>query len=476
VGDAEVVLASNRGPVGFRRDPDGTVTTSRGAGGLVSALTGLGAAANTVWVCAALSDTDRAVASASPDGRLRLDDEAGAPAAVQMLALDAATMAGAYAAIANTTLWYLHHGLANPAGPRGFDAGWRRDWDAYVRYNTAFSEAISAAAGKGARILVQDYHLALVPAMLRSARPDLRTSLFTHTPWAEPRVFATLPSDVASAVLEGMLGADSLGFHSHRWAQAFVDCCLTVLDATTVDGGVERDGRTTAVRVHPLGVDPAPLLARAGQPDVAAHRKNLATRLEGCRAVVRVDRTEPSKNILRGLEAFRDLLLRHPEHRGRVVHIAIAYPSRQDLADYRDLTTAVEALADAINDELATPTWTPVWLSVRDDYAESLATLMLGDVVLVNPVRDGMNLVAKEAVVLGGDNVLVLSREAGAADELGAFAVLVDPFDVVATSEAMNDALVMSPAERARRHAGLVQAATALPPAQWLRQQLDALA
>ncbi len=473
-GMADIVIASNRGPIAFHRAADGTVVAARGSGGLVTGLAGLPAEGATVWVCAALSDTDREVAASAPGGRLDLAGQTTDP--VQMLAIDADTFAGAYNTISNQTLWYVVHGL-NAGKPllSNDSHAWRKAWASYADYNAAFADAIAADASERARVLVQDYHLTVLPAMLRARRPDLRIGLFTHTPWATVTDFELLPADVADELLVGMLGADSLGFHSPRWADDFIDCCIAILGAEREPGGVRYDGRSTAVRVHPLGVDPGPLLERAAQPDVAAHRAALESMLGDRQAIVRVDRTEPSKNIARGLSAYRDLLERYPEHREHVVHLAIAYPSRQDIADYRHLTEEIEALAGEINDAFATDTWTPVQLSVVNDYPESLATLAAGDVALVNPVRDGMNLVAKEATVLSDDGVLVLSRNAGAADAMGEFALLIDPFDVAATADALHAALVMPAAERARRHVGLLAAATAHPPRDWLRQQLDAL-
>jgi trehalose 6-phosphate synthase len=474
VGAADIVIASNRGPIDFHRDANGAIASSRGGGGLVSGMAGLAGSPgsdSTLWVCAALNDTDREVAASAPDGRLDLAGH-DAGGAVRMLPIDAETFAGAYTAISNTTLWYLHHGLVDSINPLVFDDAWRHDWASYVAYNSAFAEAIAGESADGALVLAQDYHLTLLPAMVRALRPDLRISLFTHTPWADPATFGLLPHDVASALLDGMLGADIVGFHSPRWANEFVECCVAILAAKPVDDDLRYEDRRTAVRVYPLGVDAPPLLARAAEPDVAAHRRELAAHIGDRQTIVRVDRTEPSKNIVRGLAAYRDLLHRYPIHREQVVHIALAYPSRQDVADYRRYVDAIEALVLEINAELATPSWTPVDLTIRNDYAQSLATLQFGDVLLVNPVRDGMNLVAKEGAILSEDAVLVLSREAGAADEMGEFAVLVDPFDITATADAMHEALVMPRAERARRHVGLVQAATALPPREWLHQQL----
>jgi trehalose 6-phosphate synthase len=197
---------------------------------------------------------------------------------------------------------------------------------------------------------------------------------------------------------------------------------------------------------------------------------------EGRRTIVRVDRTELSKNIVRGLLAYRQLLADHPEWRERVVHVAFAYPSRQDLAVYRDYTAEVQRVATEINDRYGTPGWTPVVLHVKDDFARSLAAYRLADVALVNPIRDGMNLVAKEVPVVSDEGcVLVLSREAGAYEELGEDAVVVNPYDVVGTARALDAALTMPVGERAERTKRLAAAGTALPPAQWFLEQLREL-
>jgi trehalose 6-phosphate synthase len=237
---------------------------------------------------------------------------------------------------------------------------------------------------------------------------------------------------------------------------------------------VTLDGHRTSVQVHPLGVDADELRTRAAEPDVQARMTMLREQVGDRQLILRVDRTELSKNIVRGLEAYRQLLRRFPEHRERVVHLAFAYPSRHDLPEYREYTGAVQRLAREINEEFATDAWLPVHLEVKDDYARSVAAMAIADVLLVNPLRDGMNLVAKEAPVLSQHGLsLVLSREAGAADELAEWAHLVGPLDVSATTEALHQALADT--DRAERTAGLTKAATALPPTAWLQSLLSAL-
>ncbi|MFB7086843.1 trehalose-6-phosphate synthase [Streptomyces sp. NPDC056296] len=460
-GAAQVLVASNRGPVSYEVREDGSLHAKRGGGGLVSGLSAIGPDAGALWVCSALGDGDREAVrrGAGEDG-------------VRMLDVPADVHADAYNGIANSVLWFVHHMLYQTPLEPVFDAEFRRQWASYEAYNRAFAEALAEEAAEGAVAIVQDYHLTLVPGMLRELRPDLRIGHFSHTPWAPVDYFRLLPDDIAEQVLRGMLGADRLGFLTRRWADAFTACCDAVV------GGVAG----TEIGVHGLGADAEFLRQRSHEADVdermAALRAEIGAAPDGSarRTIVRVDRTELSKNIVRGLLAYRELLAGRPEWRERVVHVAFAYPSRQDLAVYRDYTAEVRRVAESINDEFGTAGWTPVVLHVKDDFARSLAAYRLADVALVNPVRDGMNLVAKEVPVVSDEGcVLVLSREAGAYEELGEDAVVVNPYDVSGTAEALHEALSVGAGERAERAKRLAAAGTALPPARWFLEQLRAL-
>ncbi|MFG2621665.1 trehalose-6-phosphate synthase [Streptomyces sp. NPDC048507] len=485
---SQVLVAANRGPLSYALSDDGTLSARRGGGGLVSGLSAaLAKQPEALWICAALSDADR-------EAVRRGTSEPG----VRMLDIDPATYDGAYNGIANSVLWFTHHHLYDVPREPVFDAAFRRHWEAYTAYNRAFAGALAEEAAEGARVLVQDYHLALVPGQLRELRPDLRIAHFTHTPWASPEFMEMLPDDVRSELVWGMLGADQLGFHARRWSENFI-AGAHANDATGVaepspapgagreggvahrrkraDGGGDGPERFTEVRRYPLGVDAEDLRALAHRPAVDDKLAALRAETEGRLTIVRVDRTELSKNILRGLLAYRELLTTHPEWRERVVHLASAYPSRQDLKAYRDYTASVRELAAEINEEFGTAHWQPVLVSVEDDFARSLAAYRMADVALVNPVRDGMNLVAKEIPVVSQEGcALVLSTGAGAYEELKDDAVTVNPYDVSATARALHEALAMPREERAERTKRLAAAATALPPAAWFEAQLEALA
>ncbi|MGW2021478.1 alpha,alpha-trehalose-phosphate synthase (UDP-forming) [Streptomyces decoyicus] len=466
---AEVLVASNRGPVSYALEEGGTLTAKRGGGGLVSGLSAIGSDAEAVWVCAALGDGDREAVRRTGGG---LDPGDTGGQRVRMLDIPVEVYTAAYNGIANSALWFVHHMLYQTPLEPVFDAEFRAQWASYESYNRAFAQALADEAAEGAAVLVQDYHLALVPGMLRTLRPDVRIAHFSHTPWAPPEYFRMLPDDIARQLLEGMLGADRLGFLTRRWADAFAACCAAVVGGTG----------DTEIGVYGLGADADFLRERSQRDDVAerlsALREQIGTGPDGAarRTVVRVDRTELSKNIVRGLLAYRQLLADHPSWRERVVHVAFAYPSRQDLAVYREYTAEVGRVAEAINSDYGTADWQPVVLHVKDDFARSLAAYRLADVALVNPIRDGMNLVAKEIPVVSDQGcALVLSREAGAHEELGQDALTVNPYDVSGTAQALHEALTMDAAERSERTARLAATATALPPAQWFLKQLRAL-
>jgi trehalose 6-phosphate synthase len=478
VDKRSLLVASNRGPLSLAVDDRGREEVRRGGGGLVSGMRSALASVDGLWVCAALNEREVAAARRAPAGHL---GEAGLDTGgleVRMLPIDAVTFRRAYNGVANSTIWFLNHLLYDTPNKPIFDQGWRRQWAAYERYNAWFAGALADEAADGATVMVQDYHLNLTPRMLRELRPDLRIGHFTHTPWAPADYYTLLPDDVGSAILAGLLGADHVGFHTERWARAFLQCCSVLLRCEVDEQSrtVRWEGRTVQVGVHPLGTDADEMRERGGRPDVEEQRRHLRDLVGDRQVIARVDRTELSKNIVRGLHAYRELLRTWPEWRGRVVHVAYAYPSRHDLPEYREYTAAVQRVGREIDEEFSTDDWSPLLLEVTNDYPGSLAALRLAHVLLVNPIRDGMNLVAKEGMVLSEPGcAVVLSREAGVADAYGDDAVQVNPYDVSQTAHALDRALSMPPDERRARADRLRAAATKLPPAEWFTQQLNSV-
>ncbi len=502
-----VLVASNRGPITYQFGADGSLTGQRGGGGMIAGVTAglaaLGPEASVTWICAALSDADRAIARSRAGGAV---DEDGIP--VRMLDIAPGIFDRAYNNVANSALWFLLHQIFDTPNQPRFGREFRRDWESYLAYNAVFAdalaqealtrdapppEALSQETGRERlRVMIQDYHLCLAPRLLRErladTTSDARIAHFCHTPWAPLDYYRMLPDEVGRALLDGILGADRAGFHTVRWATAFMDCCAVLLGADVADadglggpgpgtlGQVTYRGHVTEVGVHPLGVDAPALRERAQADDVRAHVGAIRLAAGDRKLIVRVDRTELSKNIVRGLAAYRELLTTRPQWRGRVMHLAFSYPSRSALAEYRSYTDQIHRLALDINEEFGTADWNPLILDVKDDYPRSLAACALADVLLVNPIRDGMNLVAQEGPVLSERGcALVLSREAGAAATLAAGALLVNPYDITETAEALHQVLAMPDAERQRRSAALAAIAAADPPARWRGGQLASL-
>ena len=452
---ASVVVVSNRGPLSFSLDDDGELEAGRGGGGLVSALGPLVKEAGATWIAAAITDADR---QAAEEGLVEAEGFK-----VRSLAMDPSTFRMAYDVVSNSTLWFLHHGLFDLARRPRFDRRWWEAWDGYRAVNRAFAEAIVEHAAEGATVLVQDYHLFLVGAFLARERPDLRAVHFTHTPFADPEALRVLPSSVAEELLVGMTSYAACGFHARRWAANFEACCREVL------------GCSPRAFVSPISPDRDEITATADSADCARELDRLEALLDGRLLIARVDRIELSKNLLRGFHAFDDLLTSRPEWRGKVVFGAFLYPSRETLPEYLAYRQEVEFLARYVNDRWGTPDWKPVWLDMSDNYCRSVAALTRYDVLLVNPVRDGLNLVAKEGALVNRRNgVIALSREAGVWDELGATALELNPFDVVGTSDVLAAALAMAPDEREAHASAVRKLASARVPRDWFDDQLHA--
>ena len=472
-----IVVASNRGPVQFELGTDGEPTAQRGSGGLVTALTGVVEASQGVWLSAAMTDGDRAVAASSPDGRVDLS-QAGLAIGASFVDIAPDTYDSYYNGIANGVLWFVHHYLwETPVAPTFTDET-ERAWHAYTDVNRTFADALAEQRSVGSAepvYLVQDYHLALVPRMLRSRRPGALIAHFSHTPFAGPMYLRILPTRMREELLRGMLGADVLGFHSQDWAENFLTACRG-LPGARVDLARSRvfyEARETLVRVHPVSVDPRSLRAEADSAEVRERRKELRSWLGDARLLLRVDRLELTKNILRGFQAWELLLDRESSWRGGVRFLALLSPSRQELPEYQAYTEACLAEAERINARLGTKEWQPIDVRVRDDYEGALAAYGLYDALLVNPIIDGMNLVAMEGPVLNRRHgVLALSRHAGAFGRLGRYALGLNPFDVSETAAAIREALTMPEQERARRARGMSRLVLANPPERWVTDQL----
>jgi trehalose 6-phosphate synthase len=461
---ADTVLVSNRGPLAFHFE-DGQPVAGEVAGGLAGSLRPMVVGTGATWVACTMSDADRAAAEAG----LMTDDDLR----IELVDPEPEIYNLAYNVVSNAMLWFCHHHLFDAARRPRPDHRWTEAWDAYRELNQLFAQRVAKIAPEGGRVLVQDYHLALMGSELATLRPDLHSVHFTHTPFADPSVLRMLPTAVGSELLEAMAGFGSCGFHTARWADAY----------SAGQAMVGRDGKRGSERprtfVSPLTTDPDRLRASAADPAVASALTRIEEQIGGAdrQVIVRVDRLELSKNLLRGFWAFDELLEQQPHRQERVVHVALAYPTRQGLPEYLAYQNEVESTVERINQRWGTPGWTPIVLEVEDDYMRSLAALSRYDVLLVNPVRDGLNLVAKEGPLINTRNgVVALSREAGAFDELAPAVLEINPFDVSGTAAVLAQALDMPLDERVARSEELRRLILSRRPIDWLDDQLAAAA
>lgn len=474
-----IIVAANRGPVSFERDEKGEFVPRRGAGGLATALIGALQEARGIWVATAKSDGDRELAAGSEGGRIDMHAY-GATYGLRYLDIPPEIYDGYYNGISNGVLWFVHHYLWDTPRTPSFGEGTERSWAGYVAVNRMFAQAL---AEEGDRVssdpayLVQDYHLAMVPRFLRELRPQALIAHFSHTPIAGLTYLRMLPGKIREGVLRGMLGADVLGFHSQMWAENFMMSArsLSGVRADLARSRITVEGREVMVRIQPISVDAGPMRAAAATQEVRDRQHELNRWRGNNRLILRVDRLELTKNIARGFQAYELLLKRRPDWRGRVRFLALLSPSRMDLAEYRTYTEECLAEAERVNRELGEEDWQPVEVRVKDDYASVIAAYGLYDVLLVNPVFDGMNLVAMEGPLLNRRGVLVLSRNAGAYWRLGRYALAVNPFDLREMADALETALEMPQAERARRARGLSRLVLTNPPQRWVGRQIDDL-
>lgn len=449
------MLVSNRGPLSFRIE-DGELRAKRGAGGLVSGLGPLVAGTDALWIAAAMSDADRQAAAAG------VVDAEGFR--TRLLDIDESIYRPAYDVVCNATLWFVHHGLYELSRRPRLDGRWREAWDAYRTMNQLFADAIASDAPEGASVLIQDYHLCLVAQALAGRRDDLQTSHFSHTPFAPPELLRVLPTDIRRELLEAMSAHQACGFHARRWATAFERSCQAEL------------GKAPPVFVSTLSSDPDDLGAVADSDECATALAGLDRAIGDRRFLLRVDRIELSKNLLRGFWAFDDLLERYPRWRGNVTFGAFVYPSREGLPEYLAYRQEVETAVERLNERWGTDEWTPVLFDPSDHFPRSVAALRRFDVLLVNPISDGLNLVAKEGALLNQrDGVVVLSTEAGAFAELEDAVLPVDPFDITGTADVLDRALDLPAGERHTLATGARKRVAARTPADWLADQLAAI-
>jgi trehalose 6-phosphate synthase len=478
--DRALIIAANRGPVTFETTEDGRLWFQRGAGGLVTALTGLCRNTEATWIACERTEADAHWRA----GSLELVD--GSESWVQFLSPEPAAYEGYYNVIANPLLWFLQHSMWDvPRAPRIDRATWEAWEEGYVAVNRLFAETIAIqvrALPRSTLVMLQDYHLYLVARFLReSLRPRERPSVlhFIHIPWPGPEYWRILPPAMRISILDGLCAVDLLGFQTHEDGLNFIRTCESHLPRARVNykrGRIWYRNHATHVRDFPISIDVEALKELAASEEVSEYRSEIQDLAGSYKLIVRIDRMEPSKNILRGFQALEEMLELYPEHRERVKFLALLVPSRLGVEEYQDYLDELMAAAGQVNAGYSTSEWEPVRVLVGENYPRAVAALQQYDVLLVNSIADGMNLVAKEGPVVNQRHgVLILSESAGARQQLEPGALVISPCDVYATAEALHQALVMAPEERQERAERLRWLVEREDITDWLCRQLQSL-
>jgi trehalose 6-phosphate synthase len=450
-----LIIATNRGPVEYYISQDNELKHRRGAGGMVTALIDTGNRMEVTWVALAMTEGDRrALNEARQNGGVFSSPLRGQNMQLHYVAVPKTVYQKHYEKISNRVLWFLQHYMYDPGADS--TARWLQDaWaNGYTVANKAIADAVNTEIEReegSVVVMLHDYHLYLAPAMIREKHPEVVIHQFIHIPWPDVRCWHFLPSNIVQDIYRGLMGNDIIGLQTERDARNFLEGARTLLEDADVDfedGTVEWQGRVIRARAYPISVSVEG--ERKIVRSVAGRRAAEQIRpLLREKTIIRVDRIEPTKNIVRGFQAYAQVLDEHPELHGQVTFLAFLVPSRQSIAEYKRYYSDVLKIIEDINTKYGTDGWIPIHAFCDNDRTRALAAMQFYDVLLVNPIIDGMNLVAKEGPVVNQNNgVLVLSRTAGAFQQLAKASVPTSPTDVGETAQALYKALTLPFNER----------------------------
>ncbi|MEN4016869.1 MAG: trehalose-6-phosphate synthase [Methanobacterium sp.] len=475
--DKEIIVASNRGPVLFKRDEKGIIELIRGKGGIVGSMIPFLEKTHGTWFSSAIGECDEYMND-------KYNSKVPIPLTdpeyyVRLIKTREDIYNGFNGKFANPLLWFIHHSMWNPPYSPCADDELHQAWDSYRYVNSKFADAIVDAVSKSNKtpiVMLQDYHIYLTPKLIRKQHPHVLMTQFVHIPFPPPEIFQQLPNHMQIKILDSILTNNVLGFHIPRYMNNFLQTIKQILPAASVDdltGDILYKGHTCHVRTYPISIDIETMQKQAQSPEVIAKEAEVDAMIGNCKLIYRTDRTDLSKNIIRGFQAYDMFLDKYPEWREKVKFVATLMPSRQDIKIYRDYTDKIKDLVNEINEKYATPHWEPIKYICRGDYNLVVALLKRYDVLMVNPILDGMNIVAKEGSVANENNgVLILSTGAGCYEELKNGAICINPFDLRQTAESIDTALLMDDETKAQMIKNAREAIQRNDMNKWVSDQL----
>lgn len=454
IQDKEIIVASNRGPVVFKKDENGEIELIRGAGGIVGSMIPFLKDTHGTWVSSAIGEYDHYMNNKYNNKvPIPLEDP---EYYVQFIKTEEDIYNRFNGKFANPLLWFIHHSMWNSPYSPCADDEMHQAWDSYQHVNSLFADAIGADLDKSEKtpiVMLQDYHIYLTPKMIRKQHPNVFMSQFVHIPFPSPEIFQQIPNHMQIEILGSILTNNVLGFHIRRYTNNFLQTVKLILPDASVDdisGDILYKGHVCHVRTYPISIDIETLQNQGQEPNVINKEVEVDEMIGDCKLIYRTDRTDLSKNIIRGFLAYDMFLEKYPDWREKVKFVATLMPSRQDIKIYREYTDNIRDIVKEINEKYSTPNWEPIKYICKGDYDLVVALLKRYDILMVNPILDGMNIVAKEGSVLNENNgVLVLSTGAGCYEELKDGAICINPYDLRQTAESLDMALLMDDATKA---------------------------
>ena len=478
LGQRRLIVASNRGPLEYHLSPEGQLQPRRGSGAIVTALNSLIQNFEFTWVANAMGEGDRRAQGEAEDSSIQSPLPKQRVSARYVLT-PRRMYHKFYNIFCNPLLWFLQHSMWSSAYTPNIDSTVHDTWaTGYTPVNRAFADAILAEAADGAPpiVMVNDYHLYLVPGMVRKDIPDALIYHNIHIPWPSVRTWQLLPIYIRNEICESLCASDIVAFQTQWDVRSFLECCEAFVPDAQADyanNTVTFNGHTTRVRTYPSSIDVEEVRA-IGNSQRAQDYLTRIGEFTAKHTIVRVDRAEPNKNIIRGFRAYQTMLESHQELKDEVTFLAFLVPSRTHIKQYERYMEEIEALVRQINLTHGNPNWKPVHVFSENNYTQAIAGLKLYDTLIVNPVVDGMNPVAKEGPIVNTQNgVLVISEGSSAFDQLREGALAVSPADIEGTAQALYHAITMSTEERVRRSTTLVESIEREDSVQWLITQLE---
>ncbi len=474
-----LILVSNRGPVEHQMSGDGWPEARRGSGSVVTAFNSLAQKFEFTWVASAMGEGDRVVSENGQGPHIK-SPLPGHEINLRYVVTPRRVYHKYYNILCNPLLWFLQHYMWNPPYNPNVDAAVHDAWESgYIPVNQAFANAVisEAQALEQAPIVIgHDYHLYLMPEFVRKGVPEAVIQHFVHIPWPTPQYWHMIPDYIIRRICESLCTTDLLGFQTIGDVRCFLDTVEEFVPDVTVDRTshtVARNGRTTSVKVYPISINVEEVQRIANTPRALDYENRLSADT-GDVTIVRIDRAEPNKNIVRGFRAYELMLTRYPELKGKVKFLAFLVPSRTHIRQYQRYMDEIQQVIQQINNNHGTDDWQPIVPFIENNYTQAIAGMKLYDVLLVNTIIEGMNLVAKEGPVVNNrDGVLVLSHSSGVYQQLSDGAISVSPTDIEGTMEALYQAITMSAEDRKARAARMLNSVCREDINHWLYQQMN---